>query len=301
YTNEIKPIIGQLKVADVNARDIRAIIHKVAKSNRPSVANKTLLCCKQLFNHACKLDLITGNPAAAFKAIDAGGYEKCRDRALKLSELNIVFKVLRRNNMIFTRDNYIAVALLVSLGVRKGELIAAKWQEFDFNDQLWFMPKERSKTGAAITIPLPPVTIEWFKELHGRAAGSEFVFPSRRASKRRGYISSDTLNHALAKMFGQKVDSNMAPYENLLGQEHIDHFTIHDLRRTCRSLLAELKVLPHVAERCLNHKLKGIEAVYDQHDYLEQRREALNKLAGLLQPIINDEINVIPFIRSNTR
>ncbi|MCL1095904.1 tyrosine-type recombinase/integrase [Shewanella kaireitica] len=296
YTKDIKPTIGQLRVADVNARDIRAIIHKVATSNRPTVSNKTLLCCKQLFNHACKLDLIVGNPATAFKPIDAGGVEKSRDRALKVSELVNLFKVLRDNNQIFTRDNYLAVALLLTLGVRKGELIAAQWSEFDFDHQLWHMPKERSKTGVAITIPLPTPAIDWFQELRARAGGSEFVFPSRRASKRRGYISSDTLNHALAKLFGKKVDSNKKPYDNLLGQASIEHFTIHDLRRTCRSLLAELKVLPHIAERCLNHKLKGIEAVYNQHDYLEERREALCQLADLLAPVINDaHNNVTPF------
>ncbi|MEC4726788.1 site-specific integrase [Shewanella sp. D64] len=297
YTKDIKPTIGQLRVTDVNARDIRAIIHKVATSNRPTVANKTLLCCKQLFNHACKLDLIAGNPATAFKPIDAGGVEKSRERALKASELISLFKVLRDNNQIFTRDNYLAVALLLSLGVRKGELIAAKWNEFDFDNLLWHMPKERSKTGVAITVPLPTSTMDWFQELHARAGSSEFIFPSRRASKRRGYISSDTLNHALAKLFGKKVDSHKLPYDNLLGQAGIEHFTIHDLRRTCRSLLAELKILPHIAERCLNHKLKGIEGVYNQHDYLEERREALGKLSNLLAPVINGDSNVTPFVK----
>ena len=295
YIKEIKPTIGQLRVADVNARDIRAIIHKVATSNRPTVANKTLLCCKQLFNHACKLDLIAGNPATAFKPIDAGGVEKSRERALKVSELVSLFKVLRDNSNIFTRDNYLAVALLLSLGVRKGELIAAQWCEFDFDNQLWSMPNERSKTGVGITIPLSEPTVMWFKELHARAGGSEYVFPSRRASKRRGYISSDTLNHALAKLFGKKVDSNKQPYDNLLGQAGIEHFTIHDLRRTCRSLLSELKVLPHIGERCLNHKLKGVEGVYDHHDYLNERREALTKVANVISPIVTPSSNVTPF------
>ncbi|MDT3282620.1 MULTISPECIES: tyrosine-type recombinase/integrase [Shewanella] len=298
YKKEIKPTIGQLKIVDVNARDIRAIIHKVAKSNRPTVANKTLLLCKQLFNHACKLDLVSGNPATAFKPVDAGGVEKSRDRALKISELVKLFEVLRNNSTVFTRDNYLALALLLTLGVRKGELISARWSDFDFERLEWRLPKGNTKTQVPITIPLPPQTITWFEELHSRAGGSKYVFPNRRASKRRGYISSDTLNHALSKMFGQKVDSNKQPLDNLLGQVGIEHFTIHDLRRTCRSLLAELKVLPHIAERCLNHKLKGIEAVYNKHDYLEERREALSLLAGLLSPIIDDTSNnITPFSR----
>lgn len=297
YTKDIKPTIGQLKITDVNARDIRAIIHKVAKSNRPTVANKTLLCCKQLFNHACKLDLITGNPASAFNSADAGGKEHNRSRALSLNELASLFPALRNNQPIFTRENYLAIALLVCLGVRKGELIAAQWSEFDLESQLWHMPKERSKTGVGIIIPLSDFAVDWLKELYVRAGGAAYVFPSRKTSKRRGYISDDTLNHALAKMFGQKVDSHKQAYANILGQLGIEHFTVHDLRRTCRTLLASLNIPPHIAERCLNHKLKGIEATYNQHDYLEERRHALDKLASLISPMVNAQINITPFIK----
>ena len=62
----------------------------------------------------------------------------------------------------------------------------------------------------------------------------------------------------------------------------IEHFTIHDLRRTCRSLLASLGVPGHIAERCLNHKVKGVEGIYDRYDYLGERREALQKLGDLV-------------------
>ncbi|WP_448247587.1 tyrosine-type recombinase/integrase [Thalassotalea agariperforans] len=286
YQKEIKPLIGDLAIEQVNARDIRTIIQKVSNSGRPSIANDTLAYCKQLFNHACKLDLVTANPASAFKVSDAGGIEKSRDRILDTKELEIVFSIFRENQNIFTRDNYLAVALLVSLGVRKGELIAAKWQEFDIEKQLWNMPEERSKTGVAITIPLTESVLNWLKELKVRSAGSEYVFPSRRASKRRGYISDDTLNHALAKMFGMKVDSNKEPYPNLLGNAGVKHFTVHDLRRTCRSLLAKEGVAGHIAERCLNHKLKGVEGIYDRYDYFDERREALDLLNQVLSPII---------------
>lgn len=287
YQKEIKPLIGDLAIDQVNARDIRAIIQKVSNSGRPSTANDTLAYCKQLFNHACKLDLATANPASAFKVSDAGGIEKSRERILDINELKIVFSIFREHQHIFTRDNYLAVALLVSLGVRKGELIAAQWQEFDFEKQLWNSPEERSKTGVAITIPLTKSVLNWLAELKVRSAGSEFVFPSRRASKRRGYISDDTLNHALAKMFGMKVDSNKEPYPNLLGNAGVEHFTVHDLRRTCRSLLSKEGVSTDIAERCLNHKLKGMPGIYDRHDYFEERKAALNIISELIEPIIN--------------
>ncbi|EPR2983073.1 site-specific integrase [Vibrio parahaemolyticus] len=98
------------------------------------------------------------------------------------------------------------------------------------------------------------------------------------------------MNHALAKLFGKKVDSNKQPYPNYLGMAGVEHFTVHDLRRTFRTLLSSLGVPGHIAERCLNHKLKSkhssTEAIYDRHDFLDERRDALNKLADKLAPYI---------------
>ncbi|MEZ9140008.1 MULTISPECIES: tyrosine-type recombinase/integrase [unclassified Shewanella] len=302
YTKDIKPTIGRIKVKDVNARDIRAIISKVAASDRATVSNKVLFCCKQLFNHACKLDLIPANPASAFKVSDAGGTETSRTRRLTFTELKATLKVLRDNDHSFNRDNYLAISLLVCLGVRKGELIAAKWEEFDFDKQLWHLPANRTKTKVAITIPLSNHIIPWFKELYVKANGSEFLLPSRRINKPdknkpKSHISNDTLNHALAKMFGQKVDSKKKPSENFLGLAGIEHFVIHDLRRTCRSLLAEIGVSNDVAERCLNHKRGRIEDIYDHYDYLKERTEALEKLASMVAPMVNDENNITPFTK----
>lgn len=273
YTKDIAPTIGELGIEQVTPRDIRAIINKIAESNRPTIANDCLMYCKQLFRHAIKLDLRTSNPAEAFTLSDAGGVEKSRSRALSLDELSLVFKCLRENHNQFTRENYLTVALLLCLGVRKGELIAATWQEFDLDKALWHIPQERSKTGKGISVPLAPIVVEWFKELKIRAYGSEYVFPNRRASKRFGHISPDTINAAIQKLFKQE-------------KMPVAHFTVHDLRRTCRSLLAEAGVAGHVAERCLNHKLKGVEGIYDRYDYLDERREALELITNLLAEVI---------------
>jgi len=257
----------------------------INKSGRPSIANDALNYCKQLFNHALKLDLLANNPAVPFTDKDAGGVEKSRNRALSLDEIKTVFKVFDHHTDIMTRENYLALALLLVLGVRKGELIAAKWSEFDLQEMTWTLPEDRTKTGMKINIPLPDALKPVFQELIVRANGSEYVFPSRRASKRRKYISDDTLNHALAKMFGQKVDSKKQPLPNILGEHGIEHFVVHDLRRTCRSLLAQNGVPSHVAERCLNHKIKGVEGVYDRYDYFKERKQALNLIADQIAPL----------------
>jgi hypothetical protein len=147
YTKDIAPSIGELGITQVTSRDIRAIIRKITESGRPTVANDALLYCKQLFRHAMKLDLRGSNPAEPFSCNDAGGVEESRSRALSYDELQQVLSTFRQNSDQFTRENYIACALLVTLGVRKGELIGAQWQEFELKKALWHVPKDRSKTG----------------------------------------------------------------------------------------------------------------------------------------------------------
>ena len=282
YEQNLAPVFGELSLDRVTPLDIRAAIESIVKSDRPTIANDALMYCKQLFRHGIRLNLMTTNPAEAFNVKHAGGVEKSRDRYLTIKELTKVFSTFRQYHNQFTRENYIAVALLVVLGVRKGELIAAEWCEFDIDKAIWNVPEERSKTGVAISVPLPPVAIEWLQELHIRACGSKYIFPKRRSSVRNGHISPDTINAAIMKLIKG-------------GNMPVEHFTVHDLRRTCRSLMSEAGVAGHVAERCLNHKLKGVEGIYDRYDYLDERRDALQKIADQLAPIINPLDNVTSF------
>lgn len=287
YRKEMQKHIGVMNITDVKPVQIRNIIDEVIDSGRMSIANKTLLHAKQMFNHAIKLGLTTYNPAQAFTPKDAGGSEAQRERVLTIIELEYAFKQFRKQSFIFTRDNYLACCLLLSLGCRKGELISARWEDIDLENKIWSMQpnkKKKNQTNPHVDIPLTDLTIAWFKELKVRSAGSEYVFPARRSSQ-KGFISSDTLNHALAKMLGMKVDSKKEPNKNLLSE--VEHFTIHDFRRTFRSLLSGLGVSLHVAERCLNHKLKGVVGVYDRHNYFSERKEALQKLSDYLAPVLD--------------
>ena len=115
-----------------------------------------------------------------------------------------------------------------------------------------------------------------------RGFGSEYVFPCRRVSK-NPHIGADILNRAISKMFGREPGKKKQP-PNIMGD--MPHFAVHDLRRTCRSLLAAQGTPGHVAERCLNHKLKGVEGIYDRYDYLEERKEALGLLAVKIHHVI---------------
>ncbi|HEY4339120.1 MAG TPA: tyrosine-type recombinase/integrase [Steroidobacteraceae bacterium] len=144
------------------------------------------------------------------------------------------------------------------------------------------MPAARTKTGEGLDIPLVPQVVEWLQALRVLAADSEFVFPKRRQDRRHrvSHVALDTLNVALLRV-----------------AHGLPHFTLHDLRRTARTHLAALGVRREVAERCLGHKLKGVEGTYDRHDYFKERRLALSKWTQVIVEAEHSKSTVTPIRR----
>jgi integrase len=275
--------LGRMPLAEVRPADCARLLDEV-RDKHPTTANDLLRHLKAVFAFGIRRHRVDGSPVAAFVAAkDAGGKEESRTRALSRVELGQLFAAIREEPT-FGGDNLLLVRLLLALCVRKGELFAAKWDEFDLdgmtaNGPVWHLPAGRSKTGAAQDIPLSPVVLAWLRTAQEFAAGSEWVFPSRRRDKRGRYkhVGMDTLNVALGRV-----------------KHGLEPFTIHDFRRTARTQLAELGVAPHVAELCLNHKPKGVEAVYNKHTYFAERRAALQSWADLLVQVESGRPKVVP-------
>lgn len=274
--NDIKPHLGKKRIEDVRPRDIDAMLQAIVKRGAPTIANDVLRWTQRMFNFAIKRNLLEGNPASAFDLTDAGGQEPARDRWLSANEIEALFAAMRAVSGRFTIQNHYAVRLLLLLAVRKEELIAAPWSEFDLDGGVWHLPETRTKTSAAIDIPLSPLAVETLKELKLLACGSGYVFPAMKAQTRMlPHRDPNTLNAAMAKHIRPQL-------------KDIPSFTIHDLRRTARTHLAGLGTAPHVAERCLNHALKGVEGIYDQHDYFSERKAALNAWSQVLAQLENN-------------
>lgn len=180
---DIKPNIGKLLVEDVKPAHIDAMLQTIVKRGAPSIANDVLRWVRRLFDFAVKRHMMQYNPAAAFDLSDAGGKEEARDRALSRDELVGLFEAMR-NAKGFTYENTLTVKLLLLLAVRKTELVAARWSEFDLDAAVWRLPGERTKTGAAIDIPLPDAAVECLRELHRLADCAEWVLPARKMQHR---------------------------------------------------------------------------------------------------------------------
>lgn len=282
FALHILPKLGNKQVEDVRPADVDAMLRPLKDRGIFKTAAKALQLTKALFSYAMKRHIITSNPAAPFNWRDIGGETGPRSRVLSRGELVKFFKAMR-DTPNFPAYSATALKLLLALGVRKMELLTATWDQFDMKAGEWHLPADQTKTDSAIRIPLSPWVIGILKDQQTRQQrNNPYVFPVQRLApgKTTRYMGETTLNHALYMM-----------------QSDLDPFTVHDLRRTARTHLAALGVAPYIAEMCLNHKpAKGIEAVYNVHDYFEERRAALNALSDLLaQCEKGDAKKVVPF------
>lgn len=277
----IYPVIGMLTPKDVQPMHVDQVLRRAVKGGAPTVANDALRYMVRMFKFARRNHWIERNPAEDFEQADAGGTETPRDRFLPLTEIERLAHSMR-GTPNFGRENELAVWLLLALCVRKMELLSARWEDFDLEGKVWKLDKAYTKTNVEIEIPLADPVVGWLKEARILASGRPYVFPARRLVRRRlgqarvnrfPHVGPDTLNVALKRLTGL----------------NIAHFTVHDMRRTARTNLARLGVDRFVAERALNHKLKDVEGIYDQHDYFDQRMDALTVWAATLAALSRGE------------
>ena len=266
---DLLSVIGSLPVQEVRASHVIKVLDRIKKRGAPTAANKLLRLATKIFNHGVKIQWLEFNVWAAFEVSDAGGAEKARDRWLSESELKCLFSAMN-NAKGWSFENDSAVKLLLLLGVRKMELIGAPLSEINLDDGIWVLPAYRTKRGRSIDIPLPHQATSIIRRLVAMNGSSEYLFPARKIQTRLlPHISPDTVNASLKRFV--KLD--------------IPLFTIHDFRRTCRTHLERLGFDPRIGESVLNHKVRGVEGVYNRHDYFEERREALQVWADYLDSI----------------
>jgi integrase len=277
---DIKPAIGHLALAEVRPSHVADLLKSIVKRGAPTMATDVLRWLKRMFDYAIKRELMLTNPAAAFDPSDAGGKEEARDRWLTNTELSRLLAAMKVAKG-WTYQNTLTLKLLLMLAVRKSELIEAPIKEFDLDSGVWRLPEERTKTGEALDIPLPRQAVTALRELVRLAGQSAWLLPARKMQTRMvPHIDLNTIGAAIAK--------NIRP---LLGAD-FKPFVVHDFRRTARTHLESLGVVPHIAERCLNHKLRGVVGVYNRYDYFEERSTALQLWADRLEELEVGDVGV---------
>src|SRR5262249_47475397 len=127
--------------------------------------------------------------------------------------------------------------------------------------------KREKGTGGELV--LPPMALDIIRN-RPRYASNDYVFPG--PSGVSYFKTYDRAKDALDKATGP-----------------LPHWTLHNLRRTSRSLMSRAGVRDEHAERVLGHAIGGVRGVYNRHDHYEQKRDALRQLAGLIESILRKD------------
>lgn len=284
---DIIPALGARSLDEITTLDVRDVVKRTVSRGASTHAGKVLSTLKQFFGWAQANGFTDRNPAAPLKARHLGVQENRRDRWLTAEELPVFWRALDDAEKL-RPATAAALRLLLVTAVRTGELLRARWPEVDLERALWTIPVANQKLTRAqerhakpFVIPLPPLAVGLFEVLQDQADGSPWVLPGRGkangAESKRGHYDEKTLGHAMRRL--QEGD---APVLTLQGGA----MTPHDLRRTARTHLAKLRVPHWIVERVLNHSMGKIVETYDQNDYLEERREALERWAAQIEVLL---------------
>jgi integrase len=258
--------VGKMKAHELTRKQAVKLLLKIVDRKARVTANRVHALLVQLFDWAASMDLVPASIMAG--TIAPGGKEFPRERTLSDEEIAAVWEKLATAKM--EPPTRLALKLLLLTGQRRGQLTNAQWAHFDLDRQLWTIPIELQKSegrGEEPTrphvVPLSVPAMNLVSELHSITGTSRWVLPSqhRKLKPQRPY-SERALTRAVAK--------NIRHFG-------LPHWTPHDLRRTAITGMSKLGVIRLHIKKAVGHKIaKDMTEVYDQYDFLKEKRAALD-------------------------
>jgi integrase len=258
----IFPRLGDRCINDISRSDVVALLDNIEGDSGPAAANEALSIIRRIMNwHAARSDTFKSPIVPGMGRKQNGA----RERVLTDEELAAVWLAAESFDAPWSQF----IRLLLLTAARRTEVAGMKWSEIEGN--IWRLPAERCKTGAELERPLSGQAL-FILATVPRFYGADFVFTTNgRAAI--GSFSSFKLRFDLAS--------------------GVRDWTLHDLRRTARSLMSRAGVDHDVAERTLGHTITGVRGVYDRHRYIEEMRIAFEKLATQIERIVHPQQNVV--------
>ncbi len=275
---DVFPAIGKRPVAEIQAPELVAMMKAIEKRGALDIAKRCYQMTGQVFRYAIAHGLAQRNPASDVKPGDVLASRRkenyARIDSKELSEL--LRKIEGYQGTPATR---MAIKLLALTFVRTGELIAARWDEFDLQAGQWRIPAERMKMRTPHIVPLSSQAVQVLKILHDVTGHSALLFPGQRDHAKP--ISNNTILKALERM-GYK-----------------GRMTGHGFRGLASTILHEYGFdHAHVELQLAHQERNAVSAAYNHATYLKQRAEMMQWWANYLDQQLAGKVIALMRVRA---
>jgi integrase len=262
---DLLPALGRQPIGDIRLADVQAALNRIVDRGSRISANRALLVAKKVFRYARGQGQLEVNPLGDVSRRDVGGKEGERERALTWDEVATFWHVVGAHPGLSWQVRA-CLQLLLLTGQRIGETLLARWSDIDLDAAEWRIPAANTKTNRAHLVHLPALAVELLRALP-KSGTRSYTFHNG-DDETDEPITRRAVTRALDRLLTPPEQGKPAALP-------LAHFTPHDLRRTLRTRLGDLGVLPHVAEKILAHKLGGVLQIYDRAEYLAERQAAM--------------------------
>jgi integrase len=254
FRKDVLPQIGQMEIVAVGKADIHRLLDGIIDRNAPVEANRVFSRLRRMFTWAVGRDYVSVSP---IESMEAPSIEQSRDRVLTPEELRLIWNAAGRDGYPFGP----MTQLLILTGQRLREVSDAQWPEVNLDKGIWTIPGARAKNGVEHVVHLAPAALEVVGALP-RYENVDFLFTTTLTTPVSGFSCARA---RLSRGSG------------------VTGWCFHDLRRTFATVASQdLGLNPVVIDRILNHvssTVRGVAAVYQRGQYLDQRKAALEAWA----------------------
>jgi integrase len=272
---DILPAWKDKLISEITKPDILRMLDKIVDRGAPIAANRTHEVIRMWLNWSVERGYLENSPADGIKAPSK---EESRERALDVSEVTEVWNASK--GLGYPLAPFIQILILTA--TRRGGAATMRWRDVDLDKALWTLPPEATGTkGRAHVVPLSNAAVELLRGLPVFPRG-DYVFtttsgrkPINGFSKVKSRIDKETLK--------RRTENGI--------KENIADWTLHDLRRTAATLMAEHGVLPHILSAILGHSgavavssmpSALVTKIYNRYAYLDEKRSALEDWAQFI-------------------
>ena len=268
FERELRPVWQKRLLTEILPDDLREVCGKIVDRGAPATAIHVRDIVKQVYGFAILHGEKVSNPADEVGPASVATFVP-RDRSLSPAEIRVLLRVL---DLVPTLPTIrLGLRLFLLTMVRKSELQDATWDEVDFENGVWSIPKERVKRSRPLNVYLSRQAMDIMIALKTCAGNSRYLLPSR-------YDADAPMSRATFNRVTYAV-VDKAKAEGL----PLAAFTVHDLRRTGSTLLNELGFNSDWIEKCLAHEDgRSSRGVYNKAEYEHQRRHMLQEWADLI-------------------